>query len=88
MANWITLISTVLGFGGTIATVVIQTRSSNREITAKLETQQAVTETKLQTIEDKVEQLGKRVDAHNHFNDRITRLEVKEEARCGRNLQS
>lgn len=51
-----------------IVTVVITTRSGNREITHKLETNQAVTDTKIQTLTDEVR-------SHNEFARRMPVVE-------------
>lgn len=51
-----------------ITAVVITTRSGNKEITHKLETNQAVTDTKLQTLTDEVRQ-------HNEFAKRMPVVE-------------
>jgi predicted metal-dependent hydrolase len=52
----------------TIATVIINNRSSNREIQHKLETQQAVFETKLDTLTAEVRE-------HNNFARRMPVVE-------------
>lgn len=51
-----------------ITAVVITTRSGNKEITHKLETNQAVTDTKLQALTDEVRQ-------HNEFAKRMPVVE-------------
>lgn len=65
----------------TISAVIFQTKASNREIQSKLETQQAVIETKLDNIKQEQVQQGQRIDAHNHFNERITKIETILEVR-------
>lgn len=50
--------------------VIITNAMSNKEIEHKLETAQAVTDTKL-------EQLTEEVRKHNTFGDRITKLETR-----------
>ena len=52
----------------TIATVIINTRASNRELTHKLETQQAVTETKIDSLISEVRE-------HNNFARRMPVVE-------------
>ena len=51
-----------------ITAVVITTKSGNKEITHKLETNQAVTDTKLQALTDEVRQ-------HNEFAKRMPVVE-------------
>lgn len=51
-----------------IAAVIITTRSGNKEITHKLETNQAVTDTKLQALTDEVR-------SHNEFAKRMPVVE-------------
>ena len=51
-----------------IATVVITTRSGNKDISHKLETNQAVTDTKLQALTDEVR-------SHNEFAKRMPVVE-------------
>ena len=52
----------------TIATVIINTRASNRELAHKLETQQAVTETKIDSLTSEVRE-------HNNFARRMPVVE-------------
>lgn len=52
----------------TIATVIINTKASNRELTHKLETQQAVTETKIDSLTSEVRE-------HNNFARRMPVVE-------------
>ena len=66
--DWITIVVALISAAATIITVVITTRASNREITHKLETSQAVTDTKLQNLTDEVRQ-------HNGFAQRIPVIE-------------
>lgn len=66
--DWITIVVALISAAATIITVVITTRASNREITHKLETSQAVTDTKLQNLTDEVRQ-------HNGFAQRIPVME-------------
>ena len=66
--DWIAIVVALISAASTIITVVITTRASNREIAHKLETTQAVTETKLQNLTDEVRQ-------HNGFAQRIPVME-------------
>ena len=52
----------------TIITVIITNRASNKEIQHKLETNQAVFETKLDSLKDEVRK-------HNHFAERMPVVE-------------
>ena len=52
----------------TIITVIVTTRSTNKEITHKLETNQAVTDTKLETLTAEVR-------SHNEFARRMPVVE-------------
>ncbi len=51
-----------------IVTVIISTRASNREVTHKLETMQAVTDTKLDALTSEVRE-------HNNFARRVPVIE-------------
>ena len=66
--EWITIIVALISAAATIISVVITTKASNKEITHKLETSQAVTDTKLQNLTDEVRQ-------HNGFAQRIPVIE-------------
>lgn len=66
--EWITIIVALISAAATIISVVITTKASNKEITHKLETSQAVTDTKLQNLTDEVRQ-------HNGFAQRIPVME-------------
>lgn len=66
--EWITIIVALISAAATIVSVVITTKASNREIAHKLETSQAVTDTKLQNLTDEVRQ-------HNGFAQRIPVME-------------
>lgn len=66
--EWITIIVALISAAATIVSVVITTKASNKEITHKLETSQAVTDTKLQNLTDEVRQ-------HNGFAQRIPVIE-------------
>jgi hypothetical protein len=61
------IVALITGAASIIA-VVITTKSGNKEITHKLETNQAVTDTKLQALTDEVRQ-------HNEFAKRMPVLE-------------
>lgn len=52
----------------TIATVIIKTKSSNKEIISKLETKQAVTDTKIDSLTSEVRE-------HNNFARRMPVVE-------------
>ena len=56
--------------------VLFSNLSSNRKIEANLTTAQAVTDTNLKNLDDKISALADEVRKHNSFADRITRLEV------------
>lgn len=43
----------------------------------------AVLETKLDGLKEELTRQGARIDAHNHLNERITKLEVQMEERKG-----
>lgn len=59
--------------------VLFSNLSSNKKIEANLQTGQAVTDTNLKNLNDKIEALSDEVRKHNSFADRITKLEVKVE---------
>lgn len=61
------IVALITGAASIIA-VVITTKSGNKEITHKLETNQAVTDTKLQALTDEVRQ-------HNEFAKRMPVIE-------------
>lgn len=56
MEAWVSVIAAIVTGIASIAAVVITTRAGNREITHKLETNQAVTDTKLQALTDAVKE--------------------------------
>lgn len=58
-----------------IVTVVITTKSSNKDITHKLETNQAITDTKMQTLTENMQSLQSEVRLHNNFAMRVPLLE-------------
>lgn len=58
------IIITLISSAASIATVIITTRSGNREVTHKLETNQAVMDAKFQNLTDEVR-------AHNEFAKRV-----------------
>lgn len=62
------IIIALIGSVASIVTVIITTKIGNREITHKLETAQAVTDTKLQTLADEVR-------SHNNFAKRMPVVE-------------
>lgn len=68
MEAWVSVIAAIVTGIASIVAVVITTRAGNREITHKLETNQAVTDTKLQTLTDEVR-------SHNEFARRMPVVE-------------
>lgn len=62
------IIVAVLSGAATIATVIINTKASNKEITHKLETHQAVVDTKLDALANEVRE-------HNNFARRMPVVE-------------
>ena len=66
--DWTQIIIAVIGLVSTVTAVIITNRASNREITHKLETNQAVTDTKLQALTDEVK-------IHNEFARRMPVVE-------------
>ena len=68
MEAWVSVIAAIVTGIASIAAVVITTRAGNREITHKLETNQAVTDTKLQALTDEVR-------SHNEFARRMPVVE-------------
>lgn len=68
MGDWIQVLIALIGAAASVAAVVITNRASNREITHKLETNQAVTDTKLQALTDEVR-------SHNEFARRMPVVE-------------
>lgn len=66
--DWMPVIVALIGAISSVVAVVITNKSSNREITHKLETNQAVTDTKLQALTDEVHQ-------HNEFARRMPVVE-------------
>lgn len=63
-----TIVVAVISAAATIVTVVINTKASNKEITHKLETQQAVFDTKLDGLMSEVRE-------HNNFARRMPVVE-------------
>ena len=66
--DWMPVIVALIGAISSVVAVIITNKSSNREITHKLETNQAVTDTKLQALTDEVRQ-------HNEFARRMPVVE-------------
>lgn len=66
--DWAAVIGTAITAVSSVIAVIITNRASNREITHKLETHQAVTDTKLQTLTDEVR-------SHNEFARRMPVVE-------------
>lgn len=68
----VALITGGLSFLGVMLTNI----SSNKKIEASLITAQAVTDTKIGNLDQKITELADEVRKHNSFADRITKLEV------------
>lgn len=66
--DWMPVIVALIGAISSVFAVIITNKSSNREIAHKLETNQAVTDTKLQALTDEVRQ-------HNEFARRMPVVE-------------
>lgn len=62
------IIIALIGSAASILAVIITTRAGNKEITHKLETNQAVTDTKLQALTEEVR-------SHNEFAKRMPVVE-------------
>lgn len=62
------IIIAIISAAATIGGVIITTKASNREIQCKLETQQAV-------INTKIDNLAASVTKHNHFAERMPVIE-------------
>lgn len=62
------IIVSIVSAAATITGVIISTRASNREIQHKLETHQAV-------IDTKIDNLTTAVNKHNHFAERMPVIE-------------
>lgn len=79
----VALITGGLSFFG----VLFSNISANRKIESNLVTSQAITNTQIKNLEDKISELADEVKKHNLFADRITKLEVKvaELERCRQN---
>lgn len=72
--DWENIITAVIAaLGGFFGAIV----SNNK----RLSVFEAVITTKLDVLQEGQKNLEGRLDAHNHFNDRITKLEVKMEER-------
>ena len=70
--NWTEIIvALIAAAGGYLGAVV----SNNRQL--------AVLSTKMDALKDELARQGARIDAHNHLNERITKLEVLAEERRG-----
>ena len=63
--NWTDiLVAVIAAAGGCIGSII----SNSKHL--------AVLETKLEGIKEEINRQGARIDAHNHLNERITKLEV------------
>ena len=69
----VALITGGLSFLGVMLTNI----SSNKKIESNLITAQAVTDTKIGNLDQKITELANEVRKHNSFADRITKLEVE-----------
>ena len=63
------IVALIAAAGGYLGAVV----SNNKQL--------AVLATKLDAVKDELAKQGQRIDAHNHLNERITKLEVMMEER-------
>lgn len=57
--------------------VIVTNISSNNQIANKLVSAQAVTDTQIKNLDDKIADLTDEVRKHNAFSDRISKLEVR-----------
>lgn len=71
------IIVAIITGGLALVGVIITNISSNRKIEQQLITGQAVTDTQIKNLDDKIADLTDEVRKHNSFADRITKLEVK-----------
>ena len=70
MEAWLTLVGVIITGISSVIAVVLTNNKSNREVDAKLDKQQAVTDTKL-------EELTREVRLHNNFAERIPVIETQ-----------
>ena len=70
MEAWLTLVGVIITGVSSVIAVVLTNNKSNREVDAKLDKQQAVTDTKL-------EELTREVRLHNNFAERIPVIETQ-----------
>lgn len=68
MEPWLLLVGTIITAGASVLAVVITNNRANREITAKIETVNAVQE-------EKIAELTREVRTHNNFAERIPVIE-------------
>lgn len=68
MEPWLLLVGTIITAGASVLAVVITNNRANREITAKIETVNAVQE-------EKIAELTREVRKHNNFAERIPVIE-------------
>ena len=79
--DWTTIIVAVIAAaGGAIGAVI----SNNK----RLSVFEAVIATKLDQLQEGQKKLDERIEQHNHFNDRITKLEVQMEERSKKEVDS
>lgn len=70
MEAWLTLAGVIVTGVSSVIAVILTNNKSNREVDAKLDKQQAVTDTKL-------EELTREVRSHNNFAQRIPVIETQ-----------
>lgn len=70
MEAWLTLAGVIVTGVSSVIAVILTNNKSNREVDAKLDKQQAVTDTKL-------EELTREVRLHNNFAERIPVIETQ-----------
>lgn len=70
MEAWLTLVGVIITGVSSVIAVILTNNKSNREVDAKLDKQQAVTDTKL-------EELTREVRLHNNFAERIPVIETQ-----------
>ena len=74
------IVAVIAAAGGAIGAII----SNNK----RLSVFEAVITTKLDQVQAGQKKLEDRIDQHNHFNDRITKLEVQMEERTKREADS
>ena len=74
MPTWAYILGYVLTFAGVVITCVSTSRTTTNKILLNNEKAQAVTDTKLQSIQEEVKQLRGRTD---EYMERIPKMEVR-----------